>query len=88
MGNVNSREQRRIQKKENRESRKIRREKHDAQRSELTSPHGDDLSRLRPGLSGEASLIVAEEHTAPRVGSGAIHVLATPVMINLSRPPP
>lgn len=24
-----------------------------------------------------------EEHTAPRVGSGAIHVLATPVMINL-----
>jgi fluoroacetyl-CoA thioesterase len=42
-----------------------------------------DLSRLRPGLSGEASLIVAEEHTAPRVGSGAIHVLATPVMINL-----
>jgi predicted thioesterase len=34
-------------------------------------------------LRGEASLIVAEEHTAPRVGSGAIHVLATPVMINL-----
>ena len=28
-------------------------------------------------------MIVAEEHTAPRVGSGAIHVLATPVMINL-----
>jgi predicted thioesterase len=42
-----------------------------------------DLSGLRPGLRGEASLIVAEEHTAPRVGSGAIHVLATPVMINL-----
>jgi predicted thioesterase len=42
-----------------------------------------DLSRLRPGLRGEASLVVAEEHTAPRVGSGAIHVLATPVMINL-----
>ena len=42
-----------------------------------------DLSKLRPGLRGEASLIVAEEHTAPRVGSGAIHVLATPVMINL-----
>ena len=38
-----------------------------------------DLSKLRPGLRGEASLIVAEEHTAPRVGSGAIHVLATPV---------
>ena len=42
-----------------------------------------NLPGLRPGLRGEASLIVAEEHTAPRVGSGAIHVLATPVMINL-----
>jgi fluoroacetyl-CoA thioesterase len=42
-----------------------------------------DLSRIRPGLRGEASLVVGEEHTAPRVGSGAIHVLATPVMINL-----
>src|SRR5260221_2469017 len=42
-----------------------------------------DLSGLRPGLRGEASLLVGEEHTAPRVGSGAIHVLATPVMINV-----
>ena len=42
-----------------------------------------NLPGLRPGLRGEASLIVAQEHTAPRVGSGAIHVLATPVMINL-----
>src|SRR2546422_11087848 len=42
-----------------------------------------DLTALRPGLRGEASLTVREEHTAPRVGSGAIHVLATPVMINL-----
>ena len=42
-----------------------------------------DLSKLRPGLRGEASLVVGEEHTAPRVGSGAVHVLATPVMINL-----
>src|SRR3954470_23259730 len=42
-----------------------------------------DLSKLRPGLRGEASLIVGEEHTAPRIGSGAIRVLATPVMINL-----
>src|ERR1043166_7195014 len=38
---------------------------------------------LRPGLRGEAELLVGEEHTAPRVGSGAVHVLATPVMINL-----
>ena len=42
-----------------------------------------DLSRLRPGLRGEVALTVGEEHTAPRVGSGAIHVLATPVMINV-----
>src|SRR5438309_11993685 len=42
-----------------------------------------DLTKLRPGMRGEASLVVREEHTAPRVGSGAIHVLATPVMINL-----
>ena len=38
---------------------------------------------IRPGLSGEAGLVVAEEHTAPRVGSGKVRVLATPVMINL-----
>src|SRR5690348_14103639 len=42
-----------------------------------------DLSSLHPGLAGTAELVVREEHTAPRVGSGAIHVLATPVMINL-----
>ena len=42
-----------------------------------------DFSKLRPGLRGEASLIVGDEHTAPRVGSGAVRVLATPVMINL-----
>lgn len=38
---------------------------------------------LRAGLRGTATLVVAEEHTAPRVGSGRVHVLATPVMINL-----
>ena|SRR6185436_10042384 len=43
-----------------------------------------DLSSLiRPGLTGRAELVVGEEHTAPRVGSGKVHVLATPVMINL-----
>jgi predicted thioesterase len=42
-----------------------------------------DLSRIRPALRGEAELLVAEEHTAPRIGSGRVHVLATPVMINL-----
>ena len=39
--------------------------------------------QLKPGVVGRADLLVAEEHTAPRVGSGRVHVLATPVMINL-----
>jgi len=38
---------------------------------------------LRAGLTGSADLVVGEEHTAPRIGSGKVHVLATPVMINL-----
>src|SRR5712692_647583 len=38
---------------------------------------------LKPGLKGAAELVVGEEHTAPRVGSGKVHVLATPVMINV-----
>jgi fluoroacetyl-CoA thioesterase len=38
---------------------------------------------LPAGLTGVAELIVGEQHTAPRIGSGRIHVLATPVMINL-----
>jgi len=41
------------------------------------------MDSLKPGLSGSASLIIADEHTAPRVGSGRVRVLATPVMINL-----
>ena len=35
------------------------------------------------GLTGDAEIVVGEEHTAPRVGSGRVHVLATPVMINV-----
>src|SRR3984893_3474236 len=42
-----------------------------------------DLSRLAPGLQGSAEIVVGDEHTAPRIGSGRVHVLATPVMINL-----
>ena len=34
-------------------------------------------------MTGSATLVVGEEHTAPRVGSGKVRVLATPVMINL-----
>ena len=39
--------------------------------------------KLKTGMKGSSTLIVAEEHTAPRVGSGRVHVLATPVMINV-----
>ena len=38
---------------------------------------------IKPGLKGTADLEVGEEHTAPRIGSGKVRVLATPVMINL-----
>jgi predicted thioesterase len=41
------------------------------------------MEALRIGLKGSATLVVGEEHTAPRIGSGRVHVLATPVMINL-----
>lgn len=41
------------------------------------------MREIKPGLVGSASLVVADAHTAPRVGSGRIRVLATPVMINL-----
>ena len=42
-----------------------------------------DFSHLPIGREGRAEMVVTEAHTAPRVGSGRIHVLATPVMINL-----
>jgi len=42
-----------------------------------------DTGALHPGLKGSAELVVGEEHTAPKVGSGRVHVLATPIMINL-----
>jgi fluoroacetyl-CoA thioesterase len=42
-----------------------------------------DLTALKDGLAGSAELVVGDEHTAPRVGSGRVRVLATPVMINL-----
>ena len=38
---------------------------------------------LRTGLVGTYGVVVADEHTAPFVGSGKVRVLATPVMINL-----
>jgi predicted thioesterase len=42
-----------------------------------------DLSKLTLGLIGNANICVGEEQTAPRVGSGRVRVLATPVMINM-----
>lgn len=35
------------------------------------------------GQSGTSTLLVQDEHTASRVGSGRVGVLATPVMINV-----
>jgi len=42
-----------------------------------------DFSHLPIGREGRSEIIVSDAHTAPRVGSGRIRVLATPVMINL-----
>ena len=41
------------------------------------------MDQIKPGLTGTATMIVGTNDTAPRVGSGTIAVLATPVMINL-----
>ena len=46
-------------------------------------PAVDLSAQLRSGMTGEAQLLVGEEHTAPSIGSGKVHVLATPVMINV-----
>jgi predicted thioesterase len=42
-----------------------------------------DFSNLPVGRQGTAEVVVEDGHTAPRVGSGRVRVLATPVMINL-----
>ncbi len=42
-----------------------------------------ELTSLTIGRKGSAEILVGPEHTAPRVGSGLVHVLATPVMINV-----
>jgi len=41
------------------------------------------MEEVSPDLVGNAEMLVGTIDTAPRVGSGAISVLATPVMINL-----
>ncbi len=42
-----------------------------------------DLPKVSVGVKGAAEILVSEAHTAPRIGSGRVHVLATPVMINV-----
>jgi fluoroacetyl-CoA thioesterase len=42
-----------------------------------------NLKGIEPGLKGEVSLVVAEEHTAKHLGSGSVQVLATPQMVLL-----
>ena len=41
------------------------------------------LDGLSLGMRGEASLVVGTNDTAPRIGSGRVPVLGTPVMITL-----
>ena len=41
------------------------------------------IEGLAPGLAGKMEIVVADMHTAPHVGSGQVHVLATPVLVNL-----
>ena len=40
-----------------------------------------DFSHLPIGREGRAEMVVTDAHTAPRIGSGRVPVLATPVMI-------
>jgi fluoroacetyl-CoA thioesterase len=43
------------------------------------------MSKLKPGLIGESTLLVQAKHTASHLGSGSggVDVLATPIMIGL-----
>lgn len=41
------------------------------------------MNSLQPGLKGHVEIVVSDAQTAPHVGSGRVHVLATPVMVNL-----
>jgi len=41
------------------------------------------MSQIAAGLKGEATLVVAEEHTAEHMRSGEMSVFSTPVMVAL-----
>jgi predicted thioesterase len=49
----------------------------------MATSTNDDRGGLQPGRVGSVTLIVAEEHTAPRLGSGRAPVFASPAMIAL-----
>ena len=42
-----------------------------------------NLSKLHPGLTGSATVIVTDETLAPRLGSGAAPVFASPMLVAL-----
>ncbi len=39
------------------------------------------MQKVKPGLTGKSTLIVEERHTAQHLKSGAVDVLATPIMV-------
>jgi predicted thioesterase len=41
------------------------------------------MSSLEPGMVHEEVLVVEEKHTAVHLGSGGVHVLATPILVAL-----
>ncbi len=49
----------------------------------MTMETHDTRSSLQPGRIGTATLIVAERHTAPQLGSGRAPVFASPAMVAL-----
>lgn len=44
---------------------------------------GDEVVAVKPGLTGEATLVVDEAYTAQHLRTGAVKVLATPIMVAL-----
>ncbi len=49
----------------------------------MTTEPNETRSALQPGRIGTAALIVAEQHTAPKLGSGRAPVFASPAMVAL-----
>lgn len=49
----------------------------------MTISTNETRSALQPGRIGTAALVVAEQHTAPNLGSGRAPVFGTPAMVAL-----